>query len=164
MVVGSFASSAHGIPRATKDIDIVIAPTRDQLPLLIEQFPASAYHAVLEEAVFAFEHHSLFNVTDYSTGWRVDFIIAKDSDFSVTELSRRRELELAGVRLFVASPEDVVVAKLDWAKQGGSERQIEDVATIISTQGADLDRQYIEEWVQLLSLHTQWIAALNLAV
>lgn len=75
MVVGSFASSAHGIPRATRDIDIVIAPTKEQLPLLIERFPSSHYHAVLEEALFAFEHRSLFNVTDYSTGWRIDFII-----------------------------------------------------------------------------------------
>lgn len=164
MIVGSFASSAHGIPRATRDIDIVIAPARDQLRLLIQQFPPSEYHAVIEEAEFAFDHQSLFNVTDYTTGWRVDFIIAKNSDFSATELSRRREIELAGVRLFVASPEDVVVAKLNWAKQGASDRQIEDAASIISTQGPDLDRQYIEEWVVILGLEAQWAAALNLAV
>ena len=113
MLVGSFASSAHGIPRATKDIDIVIAPTRQQLPLLIQQFPPDQYHAVVEEALFAFDHESLFNVTDYESGWRVDFIVAKSTDFSATEFRRRRQIELAGIRLWVASPEDVVIAKLD---------------------------------------------------
>jgi hypothetical protein len=164
MLVGSFASSTHGIPRATKDIDIVIAPARDQLRLLIEQFPPARYHAVLEEAWFAFDHQSLFNVTDYETGWRVDFIIAKSSDFSATEFGRRREIEVAGSRLYVASPEDVVIAKLDWAKQGGSDRQIEDAATIISTQGDDLDIPYIERWVASLELQAQWRAAREMAV
>jgi hypothetical protein len=164
MLVGSFASSAHGIPRATKDIDIVIAPSREQLAPLIEQLPAAQYHAVLDEALFAFDHQSLFNVTDYETGWRIDFIIAKSSAFSAVELSRRREIEVAGVRVYVASPEDVLIAKLDWAKQGGSHRQLEDAATIISTQGSDLDVAYIERWVEAMELGPQWLAARDLAV
>ena len=164
MLVGSFASSAHGIPRATKDIDIVIAPARHQLGALIEQFPPAQYHAELEEALFAFDHQSLFNVTDYETGWRVDFIIAKGTDFSATEFRRRREIEVAGIRLYVASPEDVLIAKLAWSKQGGSDRQIEDAATIITTQGDDLDIPYIERWVTSLELQAQWRAAREKAV
>ena len=164
MVVGSFASSAHGIPRATKDIDIVIAPVRDQLERLIEQFPSTRYHADLEEALFAFDHQSLFNVTDYETGWRVDFIIRKSGDFHATEFGRRREIEVAGTPVFVASPEDVLIAKLEWAKQGASDRQIEDAANIISTQGDDLDITYVERWVEGLGLQAQWRAAREMAV
>ena len=62
MVTGSFASSAHGEPRASKDIDIVIAPTREQLIELIKQFPAGKYHALEYEALDAFEHRRMFNV------------------------------------------------------------------------------------------------------
>jgi hypothetical protein len=164
MLVGSFASSAHGIPRATKDIDIVIAPTSEQLAHLIEHFPATNYHAVLEEATFAFEHRSMFNVMDYETGWRVDFIVQKESEFAASEFRRRRQIDLAGATLYVASPEDVLIAKLDWAKQGGSDRQLEDAAAIISTQGEDLDAQYVEQWVDTLGLHAQWRAAREIAV
>ncbi|HVE71792.1 MAG TPA: hypothetical protein VNI54_10520 [Thermoanaerobaculia bacterium] len=154
----------HGIPRATKDIDIVIAPSRDQLALLVGQFPAAQYHAVLEEALFAFDHQSIFNVTDYDTGWRVDFIIAKNTDFNAAEFHRRREVDVAGTRLYVASPEDVLIAKLDWAKQGASDRQIDDAANIIRAQGDDLDVPYIERWVDALELQAQWRAARGMVV
>lgn len=60
--------------------------------------------------------------------------------------------------VYVATPEDILVAKLEWAKIGQSERQIEDSAGIISTQGSHLDRAYVEHWVRELGLQEQWIS------
>jgi len=156
MLTGSIASSAHGMPRSTGDIDIVIASTQTQLHKLIEQFPSSDYYADEQQALEALASRSQFNIIDFSSGWKVDFIIAEDTQYGRTALQRRGLVEIAGVPLYVASPEDVIIAKLRWAKLGASERQLEDAAGVFSAQAGTLDLEYIERWVQELDLETQW--------
>lgn len=164
MLSGSYASSIHSVPRATRDIDIVIFPTREQLTRLIEQLPADRYYVELEAAVDALRHRSQFNIIDFETGWKVDFIIPPFTEFSVEEFERRRVVDLHGVSIVVASPEDVILSKLRWAKAGASERQVEDAASVIAFQRDDLDLAYIERWVRKLELSEQWRAAQTKAV
>jgi len=164
MVTGSYASSVHGTPRASQDIDIVIAPSRFQLLALIQLLPDTEYYVSEEAALDALARRSQFNVVDFATGWKVDFIVAKDRDFSRAEFDRRRLLELDGLRLYFASAEDVLIAKLEWAKLGTSSRQIEDAAGIIALQGNQLDTAYVERWVNALGLQEQWSAAQQRAV
>ena len=107
----------------------------------------------------------MFNVVDQASGWKIDFIIRKNREFSRTEFSRRMEIPLLGVRVFIASPEDTVVAKLEWSRSGGgSERQRRDVAGILATTGADLDRVYVEHWVRELELQDEWDQARKTSV
>ena len=164
MLTGSYASSIHGEPRASKDIDIVIAPTREQLIRLMRLFPPDKFGAQEEAALEAMAYNGMFNVIDYETGWRIDFIFRKNRPFSIQEFSRRHAVDLSGLRLFVASPEDVLIAKLEWAKMGESQRQIEDAAGILRIQGKQLDRDYVENWVRALGLEAQWHAAFARAV
>ena len=159
MVTGSYASSIHGMPRATRDIDIIVMPTRDQLARFIEQLPHSSYYSALEDAIEALRRRRQFNIIDLSTGWKVDFIIPPLTEFNVEEFERRQEVEIDGLRLYVASPEDILVAKLTWAKEGASDRQIEDAAGVINGQGADLDIAYVQRWVRRLGLEDQLRAA-----
>jgi hypothetical protein len=156
MLTGSVASSAHGAPRSTRDVDVVIAPTREQLIALLREFPSSYYYADEQQALQAFANRSQFNVIDFSTGWKVDFIFADESEYGRTALGRRLVLPIAGTAVYVASPEDVLLAKLRWAKLGGSDRQLQDAAGILSTQGVRLDSIYIERWVGELGLKQQW--------
>ncbi|HEV7239480.1 MAG TPA: hypothetical protein VGQ36_09585 [Thermoanaerobaculia bacterium] len=116
MVTGSYASSAHGKPRASDDIDIVIAPTEDQLHNLMSEFPEDQYYADQEDALDALKHHSQFNVIDFATMWKADLIIRKDRDFSRVEFGRRRPHTIAGTRVDLTTAEDIVIAKLEWAK------------------------------------------------
>lgn len=156
MLTGSVASSAHGTPRSTRDLDIVIAPTRVQLLALIREFPSSAYYADEQQALQALARRSQFNIIDHATGWKVDFIIADDSEYERTALARRTAIEVAGKAVYVASAEDVLIAKLRWSKLGGSERQLQDAAGVVSTQAGKLDLAYIERWVRELGLERQW--------
>ena len=156
MLTGSVASSAHGTPRSTRDVDIVIAPTRAQLLALIQQFPVSLYYADEEQALQALANRSQFNVIDSATGWKLDFIIAEDSEYGRTAMVRRRLIDIAGNAVYVASAEDVLIAKLRWAKLGGSDRQLQDAAGIVNTQGSNLDVAYVERWVRELRLDKQW--------
>ena len=88
----------------------------------------------------------------------------KDRDFSRTEFARRRLLELDGTSVYVASPEDVLLAKLEWAKLGASARQVEDAAGILRLQGENLDVPYVERWVAVLEIQDQWTEAKARAV
>jgi len=159
MVTGSFASAVHGAPRTTQDVDLVIAPSRDSLLELLDQFPTTDYYVSREMALEALQAEGLFNVIDLNTGWKIDFILRKSRPFSLEEFTRRRPMELVGSTLDIASAEDVVIAKLEWAKLGESSRQIEDVAGILRTQGTDLDFEYIERWVVKLALTNEWNGA-----
>ena len=159
MVTGSLAASIYGEPRASKDIDIVIAPTRDQLIELMHHFPEDEYYAVEQDALEALEHRGMFNIIDFAAGWRVDLIVKKIRPFSDEEFSRRRQVEFAGLHLSFATAEDTLISKLEWAKEGESLRQVEDAAGIIRVQGQDLDMAYVERWVSELGLSEQWAAA-----
>ena len=159
-VTGSFASSAHGIPRATNDIDIVISPTREQLNALLAQFSPSDFATNKEEVDLAFRWRSSFNIIDQVSFWKVDFILRQYTPFDASRFSRHEIVEIAGVRLQTASAEDILVTKLWWTKLGPSERQINDAAGIIRVQGTNLDREYVEKWVAVLELDEQWAAAL----
>ncbi|MCU1228705.1 MAG: hypothetical protein JWO97_1589 [Acidobacteria bacterium] len=159
MLTGSYASSLHSIPRATRDIDIVIFPNREQLTGLIERLPADSYHADLTEALEALRVRGQFNVIDYASGWKVDFIIPPFDEFNLEEFDRRTATNLDGLELTVVSAEDIIVAKLLWAKAGQSDRQIEDAAGVLRSQAATLNLPYIERWVRKLDLQEQWQAA-----
>jgi hypothetical protein len=158
MLTGSVASSAHGMPRSTRDLDIVIAPTHEQLLALMQQFPGDRYYVDEQQALHALANRSQFNIIDFSTGWKTDFIIAQDSEYGRSALSRRMLIDMAGTAIYVAAPEDVLIAKLQWAKRGESDRQLQDAAGIITTQGSKLDLSYIERWVRELRLDEEWEA------
>lgn len=160
MVTGSYASSAHGTPRATNDIDIIIAPTDAQLWELLREFPSDRYYADEDDAFDAFARSSQFNVVDFATSWKADLIFKKPREFSDAEFSRRRTHVIAGKVVSLVSAEDILIAKLEWHKLGESERQIEDAAGIITRQGAALDRTYVEQWVRELGLESEWEKAL----
>jgi hypothetical protein len=159
MLTGSFASAYYGAPRATQDIDIVIAVTPDQLRLLGSHLPQDTYYFDLDAALRARQREGLFNVLDLATGWKIDFIIRKSRPFSQEEFGRRSEAEIEGVRLHIASAEDVLIAKLEWAKRSGSDRQIQDAAGIVRVRSGSLDLAYIQIWVMDLGLTEQWAAA-----
>jgi hypothetical protein len=163
MFAGSVAGSFHGVPRATQDIDLVIAPTLEQIRELVGNLSNDEYYASLDAALDAQKGQSQFNVIDMKTGWKVDLILRKTRPFSITEFERRLSVDVHGLRLFVASPEDVVLSKLEWAKKGQSRRQVEDVAGLLRVRFADLNRAYIDHWVQALEILDEWNDACRLA-
>lgn len=163
MLTGSFASALHGTPRSTLDFDIVIAATHEQLRHLISSLPKNEYYADLEAALEAHSHESLFNVIDSTTGWKIDLIFRKSRPFSQEEFRRRRLIDFQGLPLFIASAEDVVIAKLEWAKLAQSRRQIEDVAGILRLRYEVLDHQYLHKWIGELDLATEWQEAHELS-
>jgi hypothetical protein len=163
MLSGSFASAHYGVPRSTQDIDLVIEASPAQLRAFVESLSGNEYYADLDSALGAHKRQSMFNVIDLATGWKIDLIIRKSRAFSQEEFRRRQRASLHDVSLFVASAEDVVVSKLEWAKLAQSRRQIEDAAAILRIRWDALDHSYLEKWIVELDLKMEWDDALRVA-
>jgi hypothetical protein len=107
MIAGSFASTAHGLPRTTQDLDVVIdPPSPHALDALVASMSSGDYYVDADAARDALRRRSMFNVIDHASGWKVDFIIRKNRAFSRDEFARRMQLTLLDVPVFVASPEE----------------------------------------------------------
>jgi hypothetical protein len=163
MLTGSYASSFHSLPRATRDLDFVISPTREQIRALVAELPKDEFYVDERAALEALNGYGQFNAIDTTTGWKADFIIQKPRSFSRSEFERRYRAALDGVELTIATAEDVVLAKLEWAKLGASDRQIEDAATVLRARAQKLDWDYLDRWALQLGVEAQWSAAVRAA-
>ena len=153
MLTGSYAASFHGRPRATQDIDIVIHP----IPASLAAFLSSLipeFYVSREAAEEALEGRTQFNIIHMVSGAKVDFIIRKDRPFSQTEFGRRRPVDISGVRVDVASAEDIILAKLEWCKKGDSELQFRDALGVARVQGKGLDIDYLKRWASELQVES----------
>ena len=150
MVSGSVASARHGEARATQDIDIVIDATASQMQDLVARLASSGMY--VGDGLEALRHRTQFNVIDTTTGWKVDLIVLKDRPYSRTEFARRVRTEIGGISVCIVSAEDSILSKLEWARSSRSERQLRDVAGLVSVNGASLDWQYIRDWAVKLDV------------
>ena len=163
MVVGSIAAAYYGLARATYDLDMVISATPQQLKSFIDTLPSEEYYAVLQDALDAQRHQSMFNVLDTARGWKIDFIFQKAAPFHQAAFQRCAPVTFEGVPTCLISAEDLILSKLEWSKLGESERQVKDAAVVLDKRRHLLDLPYIEKWVQELGLTSQWAHACQLA-
>ncbi len=150
-ICGSIGSSLHGQPRATNDADIIISPTQEQLAKLIESLK-TGYYVSTEAAFEAMKLCSMFNVIDSELGWKADLIFLKGSPYHLAEFDRRVKARVMGIDLWIQSPEDVILSKLNWAKNTDSELQYRDVLGVIKLQWDKLDWDYLQYWAKELGV------------
>jgi hypothetical protein len=163
MMVGSFVSSYHGRPRSTFDADVVIDSNNDQLRRFIESLPDQEYYRDLSDAMQALKSRSMFNVLHNESNWKFDFIFVPRDAFGASQFARRQQIDYDGLPLFISSAEDNIIAKLNWARMGESERQIVDVGHVLRIREGELDLEYIRNWVAELELQPQWQKAIAAA-
>jgi hypothetical protein len=159
MLTGSVAAAFHGASRATMDVDLVIEPTAHSLQDFVRRVEELGLYISADAAREAYEARGMFNVVDSESGWKADLIIRKQRSFSEKEFSRREPTSLQGVPLAIATIEDLILSKLEWARLGGSARQLEDVRALLGIAGEELDRSYLEQWVDHLGVRREWNAA-----
>lgn len=156
MITGSVASSYHGEPRATRDLDIVVDADGTPLVALVDSLRGAGFYVDLDAALAALAARGQFNAIDPSTGWKVDFIVRKDRPYSRTELDRRQPADLLGTETYVVSPEDAIISKLEWAAASNSDRQLTDAAALLQVGRDSLDFEYLDRWTQSLGLQKAW--------
>lgn len=150
---GSFASSIHGVPRGTRDADLLVDLSRGQARALSENL-GSAWYADLAMMEDSLSRGISFNVIHIPTSFKVDFFPAGRKDFERSELERRRREPLGEHHAYVSTPEDTLLAKLRWYREGGetSDAQWRDIMGIVEVKAGSLDDAYLDGWARTLGL------------
>ncbi len=152
MIVGSFASTYHGLPRATQDLDLVCELDLVSLESLAKLFSSDDFYFNKAAAEEAIRREGMFNLVHAPSGWKIDLILRKNRRFSVAEFERRDLVEILGQPVHIATAEDTILSKLEWAKDSLSERQLRDVAEVLDIQGDRLDMEYLQDGIAHLGL------------
>lgn len=157
-VGGSVASSVHGIPRTTMDVDVVIDLKSEQADELAGLL-AAEFYADAETIKRALAVGRAFNVIHLQSAYKIDLFPLRKDEFSRSEFGRRKFTEVRSlgaepIECAVASPEDTILRKLEWYRQGGetSERQWNDLRGVVRVSGAELDRDYMRKWAEYLQV------------
>jgi len=158
VIVGSTASSLYGEPRMTLDLDVVVKLSISHVQPLLDAFPEPDYYVSSDAIREAVRTKFQFNILHLSSGLKVDMIVASDSEFDRSLFDRCRQLTIGsmGVPAFVAAPEDVIVKKLQYFVEGGSEKHLRDIVGMLNVQRDRIDRAYLLDWIARLQLHDAW--------
>lgn len=150
MIVGGFAVSYHNRTRTTNDIDLVLQISPEDVSKLLKHFPFwEGYEESFKEDI---KMGIVFNIVDFDTGIRYDFMTFEDSIYNKLAFGRRKKVNFFGVSCYISSLEDLIISKLKWYNLSPSDKQMEDLKFLFIQDG--LDRDYLNLWISNLNLKT----------
>ena len=152
MIVGSVAGSIYGEPRLTNDLDVVLAMATSSSDAIIQAFNATDFYVPPRKIIIQeISRGGQTNLIHHSSGVKIDLMFQKKSPHALEEFKRRMRIEiLRGLEAWIAAPEDVIIAKLRFYREGESEKHLTDIRGILAT--TKVDRDYLEKWVKALDL------------
>ncbi len=155
-LVGSLASMYYGRPRFTNDVDLVVKINACQAFTFENLFDLEDYycppHEIISDEVL---RGGSFNLIHQASGIKIDIVLLKKSVFYQTEFSRRRKVQLLpDFTAYIASPEDIIIKKLDFYREGESEKHLIDIRGIVLE--TEIDKTYLNEWIVKLGLTEEW--------
>jgi hypothetical protein len=161
-VTGSTVTIFYGEPRFTNDIDVVVDLPLDAVAEFCSQFPEDEFYVSVDAARDAVGRHSMFNLIHPRSGLKVDVIIPAPSEFNRSRFARARRVR-AGEDwdASFSSPEDAILKKMEFHREGGSDKHLRDIAGVLRTSGNEVDTAYIDRWADTLGLTDVWRAILE---
>jgi uncharacterized nucleotidyltransferase DUF6036 len=152
MITGSTAANFYAVPRMTRDIDIVVELSEPEIGKFILAFEKDHYlePETVREAV---KNHGMFNLIHDQYIIKVDFVVRKNTPYRRREFARRKKISIDGQELYVVAPEDLILSKLEWAKDSKSQVQLRDVQNLLQSV-KKLDRRYLARWAKQLGVES----------
>jgi hypothetical protein len=162
LVTGSVATIFYGEPRLTNDIDVVVALPLERVAEFCRAFPSPGYYLAEEDVRSAVTEHGQFNIIHPASGLKVDVLIPADTPFNQSRFARVRRVKPSpDYDASFASAEDVIIKKMEYYREGGSEKHLRDITGVLRISGDNVDRAYIADWARQLGLERIWQAILD---
>ena len=162
LVTGSMATILYGEPRFTNDIDIVVQLNPNRVADFVQAFPSDEFYLDDERIRQAIESRGQFNIIHPASGLKVDVIIPEMDEFDRSRFARARRVRPAkDYEATFASAEDVIVKKLQFYADGGSDKHLRDIASVLRISRSEIDRDYVSEWADRLELREIWSLILD---
>src|SRR6058998_3543622 len=158
-VSGGVAAILYGEPRLTNDVDFVVFLKTEDIPRLEEVFPSPEFYVPPAEVIaaeIAREQRGHFNVIHGDTGFKADFYTSGRDELHEWAFRNTRKLEYRGEPIIVAPPEYVIIRKLEYFREGGSEKHLRDVRSMLGVSGDQLDRATLSDRVRQRGLEMEW--------
>ena len=162
MVTGSAASIVYGEPRLTNDIDVVIDLSPDEIEPLLNSFPLEQFYCPPSEVILvelARSQRGHFNLIHHATGFKADIYTLGRDKINHWGLDNRKLIKIGGDELWLAPVEYVILRKLEYYREGQSEKHIRDISGILSISPEHIDYGILEEKIKKLKLDKQWSVA-----
>jgi hypothetical protein len=156
-ITGSVAASVYGEPRLTADIDVVLLLRRQDVSALRTAFPETEYYVPPEETIHAAiegSSRSMFNLIHHSSQFKADIYLAAGDPLHAWALRHRRRIDLGGAGAWIAPPEYVILRKLEFLREGGSDKHVRDIRFIRAA--TPLDHSFLESEIARRQLGPQW--------
>jgi hypothetical protein len=158
MVTGSLATSIYGDPRLTHDIDLVIVLPDDDVAVFHAAFDGAEFYVppidvIAVEARRALHGH--FNIIHTATALKADVYTIGSDPLHHWAIERRQATTIDDQTVWLAPPEYVVLRKLQYFRDGGSDKHVRDVRAMLRQLGAEIDRGVLESEATRLGLQTQ---------
>jgi hypothetical protein len=161
-VSGSVASAYYGEYRSTRDVDIVVALRPAKVVEFCAAFPAPEFYVSVEAARQAVLGGSQFNIIHPASGFKADIMLPEPSDYSEMRFERARRVRLDdGAERVFSAPEDVILMKLRYYQEGGSDKHLRDIASMLKVSGDQIDRAYIATWAARFDVAGVWSQVLS---
>jgi hypothetical protein len=156
-LTGSTATMVHGEPRFTNDIDVVVDLHPQQVDAFAAAFPPPDFYLSADAMREAVRRRHQFNIVHPASGQKVDVILLPENASARSQWQRGVRLSIGpGVEASFIAPEDVILRKMEYFREGGSEKHLRDIAGVLKVQGERLDLRYIEDWSSRLGLTDIW--------
>jgi hypothetical protein len=157
LVTGSIATIIYGEPRLTNDIDVVAALRLDQVDALLAAFPPPEFFCSRDAILEAIRGCLQFNILHPASGLKIDVIVPEENEFNQSRFGRRARVP-GGTNfdVWLSSPEDVIIKKLEYYKEGHSEKHVRDILGVLKLRGDQVNREYVSTWADRLQLSEIW--------
>jgi hypothetical protein len=159
LVSGSVASMLYGEPRVTHDIDFVVFLRSTDIERLPQVYPSPEFYVPPLEVIAAEaakETKGQFNVIHSDSGLKADFHTANRDELHGWAFRNVRQYTLGGLTVRLAPPEYVIVRKLEYFREGGSDKHLRDIRAMLNVSGDQIDRAALTEWIGRRGLHVEW--------
>jgi hypothetical protein len=159
LVSGSVAAMLYGEPRVTHDIDFVVFLRADDALKLAAIFPAAQFYVpptavILEELMR--ERRGHFNFVHVESGLKADFYTAGRDDLHAWAFRNARSYSVGEISVSLAPPEYVILRKLEYYREGHSEKHLRDIRAMLAVSGELVDRTVLQDWIVRLNLKAEW--------